>query len=270
MPWCPKCRQEFQNQVTVCPNCDEPLVDELAPILTTTPIEFFSEEATNQFLAFLEYSNIKNTASVKDDTLEIYRIQCEEKDVKEVEKLFDAYRFAEEDNKTCSDCELSPEEEIVDDGIKESTVPYVKKKDQYADVNSTGIMLIVIGILGGIYVLLNYANVLNLLNGLISYTLNICLFAGAILYGFISLGHAKKLKSQIAEEEKIHDEILNWLDEQITKEFIEKNTDPDLPQEANDLKLFQLIKNMTMDQYSEVKENFIESIIDEKLTSLLE
>jgi len=29
MPYCPKCGYEYQPTVTVCPECDEPLVEEL-------------------------------------------------------------------------------------------------------------------------------------------------------------------------------------------------------------------------------------------------
>lgn len=268
MPWCPKCRQEFQDTIKVCPTCNEALVDKLAPELVTTAIEFFSEEAANQFLAFLEYSNIENIASVKDESLDIYHIQCQEKDLHEIGKLFYAYRSAEEENEESADSNSLTDTESEEEESSSSQTPYVKKKDQYSDVFGTGIMLIIIGALGIGYVFLNYINVLHLLNGSISYALNICLFSAALIYGFISLGHAEKLKAQIAEEEKVHDEIMGWLDFEVTKEFLDKNTDPKLPQEANDLKQFQIIKKMTMEQYPEVKENFIESIVDEKMTSL--
>lgn len=268
MPWCPKCRQEFQDTIRVCPTCNEALVDELAPELVTTAIEFFSEEAANQFLAFLEYSNIEHVQSVKDESLEIYRIQCQEKDLREIGKLFSAYRSAEEENEENAESDSKTDDEHDNEKSTSSLTPYVKKKDQYSDTLGTGIMLIVIGALGIGYVFLNYMNVLHLLNGSISYALNICLFSAGLIYGFISLGHASKLKTQIAEEEQVHDEILGWLDTQVTKDFLEENMDPNLPQEANDLKQFQIIKKMTMDQYSEVKENFIEAIVDEKLSSL--
>ena len=29
MSWCPKCKQEFQDGITVCPTCDETLVEKL-------------------------------------------------------------------------------------------------------------------------------------------------------------------------------------------------------------------------------------------------
>jgi len=32
MPYCPKCRDEFQNWVEVCPDCQVALVDELPPV----------------------------------------------------------------------------------------------------------------------------------------------------------------------------------------------------------------------------------------------
>lgn len=268
MPWCPKCRQEFQDTISVCPSCNEALVDELAPELVTTAIEFFSEEVAKQFVAFLDYSNIENVEIVKDEALEVYRIQCHEEDLREIGKLFYAYRSAEEENEENTQSDSITDGDHEEEESTSSQTPYVNKKDQYSDTFGTGIMLIVIGALGIGYVFLNYMNVLHLLNGSMSYALNICLFLAGLIYGFISLGHASKLKEQIAEEEQVHDEILSWLDAQVTKEYLEKNTDPNLPQEANDLKQFQIIKKITLEQFSEVNENFVEAIVDEKLSSM--
>jgi hypothetical protein len=37
MPYCPKCRDEFQDWVKVCPDCHKSLVDKLTPVLSQTP-----------------------------------------------------------------------------------------------------------------------------------------------------------------------------------------------------------------------------------------
>lgn len=268
MSWCPKCKQEFQDGITVCPTCDETLVEKLDTAIVMTEIDFFSEEEVNKFISFLAYSNIKNASFEKDSVLELYRIKCEEENRQEVLKLFRAFKLVEEEKE---ENPQEAEEALEDTKDSEETtpdtssVPYVKKKDQYSDVSSTGYMLVVIGILGLAYVGLNFAGILHLLNGIIAYGLNIALFTAALIYGVISLRQASQLKGQIAEEEEVEKTIMAWLDETVTEEFLEKNVDSALPKEANFLKQFQAIKKLTVAEFPDVKENFIESLIDLKM-----
>lgn len=262
MPWCPKCRQEFQDGITVCPDCNEPLVEELEVELVQTEIEFFTEEEVKKFLAFLEYSNIQDAKCEKDVTLDIIHILCKEEDVAEVNKLFAAFKSVEEtEEEQVEDVAIEPDAD--EDEVSKTSTPYVKKSVQYQETFSTGIMLVVIGILGLIYVALNYAGTLHLLNGVIPYCLNLILFAAAIIYGIVSLYQADKLKGQIEEEETLRNEILSWLTEQVTDEFLEKASDTSLPKEANYLKQYQAVKNLAIKQYPDTAENFIESIVEE-------
>lgn len=266
MPWCPKCRQEFQNERTVCPDCSEPLVEEQEVELVQTEIEFFAEVEVKKFLAFLEYSNIQDAKCEKDATLDILHILCKEEDVAEVNKLFAAFKSVEEQE---VEEEIDPEEEVEEESdvsqeeSQKASAPYVKKSVQYQETSSTGIMLVVIGVLGLGYVALNYAGTLHLLNGVIPYCLNLVLFCAAMIYGIVSLYQADKLKGQIEEEETLRKEVLSWLTEQITDEFLEKASDTSLPKEANYLKQYQAIKDLAIKQYPDIIENFIESIVDE-------
>jgi hypothetical protein len=38
MPFCPKCRDEFQDWVKICPDCGVRLVDNLPPIVKARPV----------------------------------------------------------------------------------------------------------------------------------------------------------------------------------------------------------------------------------------
>lgn len=264
MSWCPKCKQEFQDGITVCPTCDETLVDKLDTTVVMKEIDFFSEEEVTKFISFLKYSNIHDTSWEKDETLGLYRIRCQEKNIQEVVKLFEAFRSVEEEAKDEIESEEAAEE-TVDNLDSTSLAPYVKKQDQYSDVQSTGVMLVGIGVVGLLYVLLNSSGVLHLLHGVIPYSLNIALFAAAFIYGLYSLNQAKQLKGQIAEEKAVEDEINKWLDETVTEEFLEKNSDTSLPKEANYLKQCQIIKRLAQSQFPDIKENFIEVLVDEKM-----
>ncbi|SES97237.1 hypothetical protein [[Clostridium] polysaccharolyticum] len=262
MSWCPKCKQEFQDGITICPTCNEPLVDELDTTILLKQIDFFSEEEVNKFASFLTYSKLENISWEKDEASGNYYIRCQEEDVKEIAKLFGAFMSVEEDKKEAEETENYEE---TDEEPDSSSRTYVKKQDQYSDVKSTGIMLIGIGIVGLAYVVLNATGILHLLNGTISFGLNIALFAAAFLYGIYSMRQAKVLKGEIAEEETVRKKIMNWINEHVTDEFLENCNDPSLPDEANYLKQYQEAKQLVQKQYPDVKENFIESLLDEKM-----
>lgn len=267
MSFCPTCKEEYQDDVAVCPVCGEALVETLDHSVTITEMEFFTEEDADRFLSFLVYSNIQDAAIEKDLELELYRIRCNEEDVSEVEKLFKAFKLgiAETEENTSYDEEESDTEESYEP--TRQSKPYVRKRDQYADTSSTGIMLVVIGILGLGYVVLNFAGILNLLNGIVPYCLNLVLFTGATIYGIIALCQAKKIKGQIEEEETLHSQMLAWLNEQVTEEFLQKVSDPSLPKEANCLHQAEAMKRLLVEAFPSVMENFIESIVEEKMNA---
>lgn len=264
MSWCPKCKQEFQDGITVCPTCDETLVDKLDTTVVMKEIDFFSEEEVTKFISFLTYSNIHDTSWEKDEALGLYRIRCQEDDIQEVVKLFGAFKSVEEEVKEEIESEEDAQESF-EEAVNTTSTPYVKKQDQYSDVHSTGVMLVGIGVAGLLYVLLNSSGVLHLLNGAIPYTLNIALFAAAFIYGLYSLNQAKTIKGQIAEEKAVENEINKWLDETVTEEFLEKNSDNSLPKEANYLKQCQVIRQLAQDTFPDVKENFLDSLVEEKM-----
>lgn len=265
MSWCPKCKQEFQDGITICPTCDETLVDELDPTVIMKEIDFFSEEEVSKFSSFLSYSNITGTTWEKDEILGLYRIRCKEENFQEVLKLFQAFKSVEEE--TNEETELAEEEskDFEESDYGHNTDTYVKKKDKYSDIHSTGIMLVGIAAVGFIYILLNSSGILHLLNGYISYGLNIALFAASMIYGIYSLKQASNMKSQIAEEEALIQEIMNWLNEAVTETLLETFTDLSLPKEANFLKQAQGIKRLAQNQFPDAPENLLESLIDEKM-----
>lgn len=222
MSYCPKCKEEFQDQITECPVCNIPLVDVLDDSVLVTEMEFFSEEEIHK----------------SNDTL----------------------------NENSNEFSQETSEEMYEEFTR-SSKSYVKKRDQYADTTSTGLMLLIIGILGIGYVVLNYLNILSFLNGAVPYTLNIVLFTASTIYGIYSLVEAKKIKGQIEEEETLHAQLLEWLNAHATKEYLEQVNDPSLPQEVNCLRQFHAMKHLLVTEYPTLNEAFIESIVDEKINA---
>lgn len=95
MPWCPKCKTEYQEGFTVCSDCKIDLVEELPE--ETNFIPFF--QADNKMIAdklvkYFNYSELK-TELQYDETNQVYIISVPAKKEKQAKKLYQAFYFVE-------------------------------------------------------------------------------------------------------------------------------------------------------------------------------
>lgn len=64
MAWCPKCKNEYQEGITVCADCGAELVDELPVEIETAPVAYISEEELAlKLVDYLKYSSIEGEIS---------------------------------------------------------------------------------------------------------------------------------------------------------------------------------------------------------------
>ncbi|MHC1578867.1 MAG: putative signal transducing protein [Dehalococcoidia bacterium] len=68
MPYCPKCRDEFQHWVRVCPDCEAALVEQL-------PVQSKREE-TDEPLVYIATALNESVASMWSGILEEHGIHC--------------------------------------------------------------------------------------------------------------------------------------------------------------------------------------------------
>ena len=99
MPWCPKCKNEYREGITVCADCGTPLVDDIVEEIVkkevfSTPVE----ELAERFKAFLEYSNIQSGSYEYIEEKESFVFYVGEKDLKQAKKLFKGFAIAESEN----------------------------------------------------------------------------------------------------------------------------------------------------------------------------
>lgn len=144
MPWCPNCRNEYKNGITICADCNIQLVKELAPIDDLTAIAGLKEEAhADRFIKFLASEKLEAVKEYSDED-DGYIISVSDKYSKKAKKLFHAFYTVELEstinNKLKNDVNGSSNVDLLG-SIKNymSEDPYVIVSDYYdvKDNNTT-------------------------------------------------------------------------------------------------------------------------------------
>jgi hypothetical protein len=95
MPWCPKCKEEFQEGYTICSDCKVELVDELPEVEEYIP--FFQSETkkiAEKLAKFFSYSELKSVIRYNEE-LEAYIVYVPSHKRKDAQKLYQAFYFVE-------------------------------------------------------------------------------------------------------------------------------------------------------------------------------
>ncbi|SFR97722.1 hypothetical protein [Anaeromicropila populeti] len=147
---------------------------------------------------------------------------------------------------------------------------YVKKSEQYSDASSSGIMFLVVGIIGIGVIILNALGVVSWIAGYFNYALYTALSVAALLVGIFTLRRAASLKREIPEETSLQDNIIQWLKDNITADFLNKYEDEMLADEIVYFNKIEAMKNAVFMQYPDADSDFLDQIIEDFYQEFLE
>lgn len=149
---------------------------------------------------------------------------------------------------------------------------YVPKKDKYEDFESSAVIFCLFGIIGDILVLLSALDILNIpFFSVVSSQITMSiLFTVFLIIGISSWFKAKKIKSEIGEEENITNQINSWMEEHITKEILASVEDSSIPDEINILNKLNYIHDMVSEQFSDADADYLDLLIDNFYNKLYE
>lgn len=132
MPWCPKCKAEYQEGFKVCSDCDVELVDQLEEEKVFMPF-FQSEEksVSEKLMKYFEYSGLNSQVEF-DEENEVYVLFVPEKQHKQAKKLYQAFYFVERERleREALEKSASPADRDKDETSKDTKNPYDTEQNE--------------------------------------------------------------------------------------------------------------------------------------------
>lgn len=252
MAFCPKCKHEYREGFTFCSDCKVNLVESLESIKEfeekiTEEAEAFEQKAEeNMSMVDLIDENVLQNLDLDEDKMKkIMENPPTKEEVENLKKFIIAQRKLENNNKE-----------------------YVSSSEKAKDNKSTGIFLLVLGILGIAFVVLILVGVIPYhISGLFSYIMFgvlIVFFGFFVYFGISSLLKVKELKAKIEDEEASNNEFEEWFKNTISKSLIDGNNnfegDPENAYFVRHARTVILAKK----QFPDINEAYVDEYFDEQ------
>lgn len=286
MAWCPNCKNEYRAGITVCPDCNVELLEELKEEQTEEYVLLFQtddEAMKSKVTAYLAHCGIhmkeeisegseeeseKNEDAAAEETEEIitpvrlYSVSVPKKDAKEAMKEMRTvlYVNAEQDGPTAELKKRQTE--------KESSSVYVEAKDRYQEYRSSGFMFLGFAVALLIFGLCNMLGILSVMNSPFSLVMITIMVAAFFFVGISSLKKTGSLKEEAANEETQSEQLRAYLAKEFPKEVLNAMAEPELSEEILYLKQMDVMKEKMMQEYPELPESYLDTLLEDYYNSL--
>lgn len=273
MAICPKCKLEYEDGITLCTDCNCPLIDELPDFELNIPIYYDkNEEYISKLMEYLNYSKIDAVEQHYDEEKESFCIYTDAAHEKNVKRLLNIYF----DNELKEESKNEPETEQQSSApLEEAPANYVKKADKYKDLRGSALSLILVGGLGDIYLIgksfrfipfgPDYNGITNILFLIVMGTLfNVFLIGGILAYR-----NSNTIKDEIGAEEKLTSDILSEFTAKTAEEL-----DSNYKITENEGTLYfnrtDYLKKQITAKYGNLDEAYLEDLIEQIYQAVFE
>ena len=245
MAWCPKCKNEYREGITVCPDCGETLVSE-EELTDWTSVLFGEQDEMEKLKDFLTYNGIRKSKLSFDEAEQVYELFVDAKEEKQAKTIARVFLEQQEKERTENAAE---EEAAVDEFLMPET-------EEASEKVNPGELLKTASAQGG----LTYMN-----SG--AYGVMSAVFILFIVMGVVSMRNAKLFEKKAESENSLVDTLLKWSEENLTAEKIDAQIEnaADTPEEALYYKRFEVIRSQMNHQFMNLDQQMLENLIDTKI-----
>lgn len=99
MAWCPKCKNEYREGITVCPDCGETLVSE-EELTDWTSVLFGEQDEMEKLKDFLTYNGIRKSKLSFDEAEQVYELFVDAKEEKQAKTIARVFLEQQEKERT--------------------------------------------------------------------------------------------------------------------------------------------------------------------------
>lgn len=286
MAWCPNCKNEYRAGITVCPDCNVELLEELKEEQAEEYVLLFQtddEAMKSKVTAYLAHCGIhmkeeisepleeeteKNSETAVEGAEEsaapacLYSVSVPKKDAKEAMKEMRTvlYVSAEQDGPTAELKKKQPQ--------KESSSVYVEAKDRYQEYRSSGFMFLGFAVVLLVFDLCNMLGILSIMDSPFSLVLMTIMVAAFFFVGISSLKKTSSLKEEAANEETQSEHLRAYLAKEFPKEVLDAMSEPELSEEILYLKQMDAMKEKIMQEYPDLSESYLDALLEDYYNSL--
>lgn len=236
MPWCPKCKDEYREGITVCADCGCELVDDLS--LVSEDNQDFDADEIEQAAQMLQNA----TPEQLEKLAEQFKLQLESEEKKP------AYEPAK---------------------------IYVNNEEKAEENRSSAYALTSIGIIGIVAIILVFFEVISFsLSKFGKYM--ICgvmgvLFVLFFIMGLVSLRNFKRFKRKAYRENNLTKAIKDWCLETFSIENVDQHFDfEDTPDEVKYFGRIAFMKDAINRQYMNLDEAYVNRLVEEIYPDIFE
>ena len=237
MAWCPKCKSEYVEGMTVCADCGCELVETLEKEKHSSWEEDMEERAA-------EIQKIEEALAM-DEQL--------------AEQILNSEEFAFE----------NPEER------PKLTTHYVNNAEKAEENRSSAFTLLFVGTLGLIFIVLYFFDLLpihrNVVNKYMVSGVMGVLFLLFIVMGIISMKNSRILAKKARKENSLTREIKRWCRENFDKDSIDQELS--ITDASEEIKYFQRVERMKaliQKQFMNLDEGYLDRLLDEMYPEFFE
>lgn len=304
MPWCPNCKTEYREGITHCADCKVELVAEYKDaVLNNATAALVRVDEENRTFAqklhdFLEYSGIPSTILEEDGLIGVYVTPEDEKKAKKCFKAFYSveselvmqkaeeaaflkgeefdYFGDDEEDEDAEESKASSASEKVSaatarkTGVSEDkdAKKYVSAASRYDDYRSSGFTFVILGVLGIIFAVLNFMDVITLFGSTFSSVVLFVMFGIFLALGIFSFVKASQLKAGADAENKTVEEAKQWMAQNFTKDMLNITSSEESDDEIKSEELLymdrldQLVARL-LATFPSLNDSLAEQLIDE-------
>ena len=249
MAWCPKCRNEYVEGVTVC-----------AKFLNFKGINSAFAVADQNETEFPVYVDEVEKADARMALSQLLKEQTEDQPLA---------ALVPEITNELQELDEEEAEQMFSDLRTDQSSVYVKKKDKYDDLLFSGLSFIIFSVIGGVVLLLNQIGVFSFFN-LYSTVVMSVVFVIFLGIGITSLVRARRTKALVTQEHELSDEVITWIEENITNDLINSYFDPEDSEENNYFTVHSRLCEIVSENFPFFPKEYIDELMDERYNAFCE